>query len=76
MGTEFGLDSTYSYTDSELQAFLETVMPWMDQQSDITHYAYFMDSAGILINSNGVGLSGTGAVYNSFVNSTAQANLY
>lgn len=74
--TEFGLDSTYSYTDAELQAFLETVMPWMDQQADIARYAYFMDSAGILINSAGTGLSGTGAVFNSFVNSTVQQDLF
>ena len=74
--TEFGLDSTYSYTQAELQAFLETVMPWMDQQSDIHRYAYFMDAAGILIDSSGSGLSGTGTVFNSFVNNTVQGNLY
>lgn len=51
-------------------------MPWMDQQSDIEGYAYFMDAAGILINGATGGLSGTGAVFNSFTNLTAQMNLY
>ena len=74
--TEFGLDSTYSYTDAELQAFLQTVLPWLDQQVDIERYAYFMDAAGILIQSDGTGLSGTGVVFNSFSNSTIQPNLY
>lgn len=74
--TEFGLDSTYSYTDAELQAFLEEVMPWMDQQDDILGYAYFMDEAGVLINSGGTGISGTGAVFNSYTNSTVQPDLY
>ena len=74
--TEFGLDSTYSYTDAELQAFLEEVMPWMDQQDDILGYAYFMDEAGVLINSDGTGISGTGAVFNSYTNTTVQQGLY
>ncbi|KAL1297602.1 hypothetical protein AAFC00_006164 [Neodothiora populina] len=74
--TEFGLDNSYPYTDAELQSFLQTVMPWMDQQSDIARYAYFMDSKGILISSDGTSLSGTGAVFNSFFNGTKQKNLY
>lgn len=74
--TEFGLDSTYSYTDAELQAFLEQVMPWLDQQADVHRYSYFMASDGILLSSDGSGMSGTGAVFNSFTNTTVQANLY
>lgn len=74
--TEFGLDSTNSYTDAELQSFLQTVMSWMDQQADIHRYAYFMDAAGILISSDGSGFSGAGAVFNSYVNSTVQPNLF
>ncbi|KAG9850381.1 glycoside hydrolase family 128 protein, partial [Aureobasidium melanogenum] len=74
--TEFGLDSTYSYTDAELQAFLQEAMPWLDQQPDVARYAYFMDASGILIDSAGDGISGTGIVYNNFTNSTLQPNLY
>ncbi|KAG9656129.1 glycoside hydrolase family 128 protein, partial [Aureobasidium melanogenum] len=74
--TEFGLDSTYSYTDAELQAFLQEAMPWLDQQPDVARYAYFMDAPGILIDSAGDGISGTGMVYNNFTNSTLQPNLY
>ncbi|KAG9602597.1 glycoside hydrolase family 128 protein, partial [Aureobasidium melanogenum] len=74
--TEFGLDSTYSYTDAELQAFLQEAMPWLDQQPDVARYAYFMDTPGILIDSAGDGISGTGMVYNNFTNSTLQPNLY
>ncbi|KAK4539401.1 hypothetical protein LTR36_010964 [Oleoguttula mirabilis] len=77
--TEFGLDNDDAgapvYTDADLQAFLQKVMPWMDQQADIARYAYFMAAEGILINSAGTGLSGNGIVYNSFVNATTQPNL-
>ncbi|THY13335.1 hypothetical protein D6D01_08378 [Aureobasidium pullulans] len=74
--TEIGLDNEFSYTDAELQAFLQKIMPWMDQQPDVARYAYFMDSPGILINSAGNAISGTGMVYNSFTNSTTQPNLF
>ncbi|KAI5247464.1 hypothetical protein E4T43_01995 [Aureobasidium subglaciale] len=74
--TEFGLNSEFSYTDAELQAFLQKVMPWLDQQQDVARYAYFMDAPGILINSAGNAISGTGIVYNSFTNSTRQPNAY
>ncbi|CAD0084960.1 unnamed protein product [Aureobasidium vineae] len=74
--TEFGLNSEFSYTDAELQAFLQKAMPWMDQQPDVARYAYFMDAPGILINSAGNAISGTGIVYNSFTNNTRQPNAY
>ncbi|KAI5270942.1 hypothetical protein E4T47_05653 [Aureobasidium subglaciale] len=73
--TEFGLNSEFSYTDAELQAFLQKVMPWLDQQQDVARYAYFMDAPGILINSAGNAISGTGNVYNSFTNSTRQPTI-
>lgn len=78
--TEFGLtnegaDGAPPYTDADLQAFLQQVMPWMDQQSDIDRYAYFMDAPGILIDNAGTGLSGNGIVYNNFTNATTQPNL-
>lgn len=74
--TEFGLDNSFSYTDAELQGFLKQVMPWLDQQEDVARYAYFMDAPGILINSAGDAISGTGVVYNSFTNSTEQPDLF
>ncbi|CAD0114138.1 unnamed protein product [Aureobasidium uvarum] len=74
--TEFGLNNEFSYTDAELQAFLQKAMPWMDQQPDVARYAYFMDAPGILINSAGNAISGTGIVYNSFTNNTRQLNAY
>ncbi|KAI4856182.1 hypothetical protein E4T45_02364 [Aureobasidium sp. EXF-8846] len=74
--TEFGLDNEFSYTDAELQALLQKVMPWLDQQPDVARYAYFMDAPGILINSAGNAISGTGIVYNSFTNNTLQGNAY
>jgi hypothetical protein len=74
--TEFGLDNEFGYTDAELQAFLQTVMPWLDQQPDVARYAYFMDAPGILIDTAGDAISGTGIVYNSFTNNTLQGNAY
>jgi len=70
--TEYGLTNENPYTQAELQSFLKTSMSWMDQQSDIARYAYFMDAPGIMINSNGKGMSGTGVVYNSYKNATKQ----
>lgn len=67
--TEFGFDSTFAYTDAQLQSFLETVMPWLDQQSDIARYAYFMDAPGLLINDAGTALSNNGIVYNNYTTS-------
>lgn len=73
--TEFGLTSDDPYTDAELESFLEQVMPWMDQQSDVARYAYFMDAPGILIDAAGDAMSAVGSVYNSFVNATTQSFL-
>ncbi|GAB7355696.1 hypothetical protein MBLNU459_g6399t1 [Dothideomycetes sp. NU459] len=70
--TEFGLNNDYSYTDAQLQNFLETVMPWLDQQSQIARYAYFMDAPGILIDATGHGLNANGAVYNNYTTSAKQ----
>lgn len=65
--TEFGLDySDGTYTDADVQAFLEEVMPWMDEQSDVHRYAYFMDTNNMLMNSAGTGMSDTGAIYNNY----------
>lgn len=72
--TEFGL--TDDYTDADVIAFLKQVLPWLDQQKDIARYAYFMDSPGILISSDGTAMSDIGSVYNTYTNSTTQPNLY
>ncbi|WPH00571.1 glycoside hydrolase family 128 protein, protein [Acrodontium crateriforme] len=47
--------SEFGCTDGsadEISGFLETVMPWMDSQSYIEGYAYFMVSNGLLVNGN------------------------
>lgn len=64
--TEFGLDSSTAYTEAELQSFLEEVMDWMDAQPYVQRYAYFMDTTNALMNSDGSGMSDTGAMYNSY----------
>jgi hypothetical protein len=65
--TEFGLDSSQGgYNTTELQSFLEEVMDWMDAQPYVQRYAYFMDTTGMLMNSDGSGMSDTGSMYNSY----------
>lgn len=75
--TEFGLDNDdgSTFTEADEIAFLEKVMPWMDQQEDVARYAYYMDSAGILLNAAGTGLSDLGVVFDSYSNSTVQPYL-
>lgn len=67
--TEFALDySDGTWTDADVQNFLEEAMPWLDEQDDVHRYAYFMDTTGTgrLMNSAGTGMSDTGAVYNNY----------
>jgi hypothetical protein len=59
--TEFGA----SGTADEQNTFLQTVLPWMDQQSYIERYAYFMVSAGSLI-STGTTLSQLGNTFATY----------
>jgi hypothetical protein len=47
-------------------AFLQTVMPWMDQQSWIERYAYFGVFETYLINGAGDGLSNVGKTYATY----------
>ena len=49
----------------EQNTFLQTVMPWMDQQGYIERYAYFMVTPGDLI-SSGTELSTLGETFASF----------
>jgi len=59
--TEFGATGT----DAEVEAFLQTVLPWLDSQPMITRYAYFMcgTAAGQLV--SGTSRSDIGEVYAS-----------
>lgn len=70
--TEFGITSENPYTEAQLEQFLKTSMSWMDQQSDIARYAFFMDQAGGLMNAAGTNISAAGNIYNTYTNTTAQ----
>ena len=59
--TEFGA----SGSADEQNTFLQTVLPWMDEQDYIERYAYFMVTPGNLI-STGTSLSTLGSTYVSF----------
>jgi hypothetical protein len=55
--TEFG-----GTGDAAAQAtFLSQVIPWLESQSAVTHYAYFMVGQGILVNGNS--LTPLGSIY-------------
>jgi len=41
--TEYGCTGS---TDAEVESFLQTVNPWMDQQSYVERYSYFMATSG------------------------------
>jgi len=51
-------------SDSEISGFLEDVMPWMDANSNVTGYAYFMVSDGLLM--SGTAPSSYGETYLSY----------
>ena len=53
--TEFGT------TDGNDQAFLTEVLPWLDSQSYVQKYAYFMAKDGVLL--SGSSLSAAGNTY-------------
>jgi hypothetical protein len=59
--TEFGA----SGSSDEQNTFLETVMPWMDEQDQIERYAYFMVAVDNLI-STGTTLSQLGTTFATF----------
>lgn len=58
--SEFGA----SGSDEQISTFLQEVMPWMDSNSDIAGYAYFMVSSGVLV--TGTEPSTYGSVYKSY----------
>jgi hypothetical protein len=55
-------------SDQDVIQFLEHVMPWMDNSSDIHCYVYFMarPREGMLVNKQGGGLSDIGKKYDFF----------
>jgi len=55
--TEFGT------TGGDASAFLEAVLPWLDSQSAVGGYAFFMCGQGILCNGNSI--TSLGTVYTS-----------
>ncbi|KAF1356487.1 glycosyl hydrolase catalytic core-domain-containing protein [Delphinella strobiligena] len=59
--TEFG---TTDGTDAEISTFLETVMPWMDEQDYVEAYSYFMASDGLLV--SGTELSSYGSTFATY----------
>jgi hypothetical protein len=59
--TEFGA----SGSDEEVGAFFQTVLPWLDSQSYVERYSYFLDAENSLVSSAGTGLSDIGNSYNS-----------
>lgn len=63
--TEFG---TTSGTEAQIVSFLENVLPWLDQQTYVERYAYFMDQAAgspYLLNTNDT-MTQIGVVFNSY----------
>lgn len=60
--TEFGCTDG---ADSDISAFLEEVMPWMDEQSYVERYSYFMVADGYLVDS-ATALSSYGSTYLSY----------
>lgn len=59
--TEFG---TTDGSDEQISGFLEEVMPWMDEQSFVERYAYFMASDGKL--NSGSEMSSYGSTYATY----------
>jgi hypothetical protein len=50
-------------TEAEQIAFLQKVLPWMDEQSYVARYAYFGTFPDYLVNHSGTGLSALGTAY-------------
>lgn len=59
--TEFRLNSN----DAEQEAFMKAVIPWLDRQSYVERYAYFMATPGMLVNGAGTGLTTLGRIHNT-----------
>lgn len=57
--SEFGATGT----DAEIEAFFQTVLPWLDSLDYVERYSYFMATPGLLLNSAGTALSDYGLTY-------------
>jgi len=55
-----------SGTDAEEIAFLQDVLPWLDEQTWVQRYAYFGVFEGYLVNADGTGLSDIGQTYATY----------
>jgi len=60
--TEFGCTDG---SDSDISSFLEEVMPWMDEQSYVERYSYFMAATNFLL-SSATAVSSYGSTYMSY----------
>jgi hypothetical protein len=58
--SEFGA----SGSDDQINKFLQEVMPWMDSNSNVAGYAYFMVKEGLLV--SGSEPSSYGTTYKSY----------
>ncbi|KAI7550024.1 glycoside hydrolase family 128 protein [Hortaea werneckii] len=59
--SEFG---TTDGSDEQVSEFLQDVMPWMDSKDEVTGYAYFMVSEGMLV--SGDSASSYGSTYMNY----------
>jgi hypothetical protein len=50
-------------TDAQQVSFLQTVLPWLDEQSYVARYAYFGVFPDYLVSSDGTALSDIGTAY-------------
>lgn len=57
---QFGASGTLA----QQEAFLQTMLPWLDGLSSVERYAYFMAGQDILVDSTGA-LTALGQAYNS-----------
>ena len=59
--TEFALNADINGVTDSAEGFIQNVIPWLDSQSFVTRYSYFMCAEGYLL--SGGSLSGAGQVY-------------
>ncbi|KAJ8605780.1 hypothetical protein MRB53_041337 [Persea americana] len=61
--SEFGITDG---TEAEVTPFLETVMPWMDNESSVAGYAYYFVGEDYLMTNTGSAISAYGETYKSY----------
>lgn len=50
-------------SETQVKAFLDEVIPWMDASADVQRYAYFMARENLLVSSDGTGMSELGKYF-------------